>query len=151
MRLTGHSNTSSYLKLGNMERKTGRVEGKPCFGPEALKQEKSEEGISRPPSLQSLFQSQCPPPKQPVQGTLGGTPGKGDAKSPNSPWVASLRTPFVLPFSTRQANSGGFCRPAPRAGWNLGKERTLPHSVGTERALAFLWSKGTGGRQHGGK
>lgn len=50
MRLTGHSNTILYLILGNRERKTGREEGKICCGPEAVKQEKSEEGISRQPS-----------------------------------------------------------------------------------------------------
>lgn len=52
-----------------MKRKTGRGEGKICCRPEVVQQEKSEEGIFRKSSPKS-FQSQCPPPINPMQGTL---------------------------------------------------------------------------------
>lgn len=129
-----------YLILGNTERKTGRAEGKICCRPEVVKQERSEEGISRQ-SSPKLFQSQCPPPINPTQGTLVKHKEKATQRAPTLPELPVSALSFSYPFLPERQILKDF-PPNPPRRVNLREKSTQPHSVGTERALVFFRSKG---------
>ena len=155
MRLTGHSNTILYLILGNMQRKQWERREKICCGPEAVNQDKTEEGISRQASRVGFFPVISKPMPTTNQLTQCKPPSWNSRKRRRRAQTVLLELPAsslcFYPFPPERQILKDFSAQPPDAGWISGKRGPCPHSMGTERTLVFLWSKGIGGRVHWGK